>query len=368
MTASLADLSGPGLHDVLPSVAAAAGAPDFVDVLGLPRAPRYVVVLVDGLGAQLLQEHARSAPFLAGLAGVSGVRSGIPSTTATSLTSLGTGLLPGAHGVVGYTSRNPENGRRLNSLGWSDDVDPLAWQPHPTVLERMAAAGLPAVVVNDAAFETSGLTRCSQRGVPFHGVRSVWERQDVLLELVEETERVVVYGYESRLDHAGHRYGCTSPQWRDVLETIDAELAELRAELPSDTVLVVTADHGMIDLPREGRFDLDAEVGLRDDLTLVAGEARFRHLYTRAGAADDVAARWSEHLGERAIVRTQAGIEDWFGQIDDRVRPRIGDVVVAALGDFAVFSSADFAVEFHMAGFHGSISEAERAVPLLVAT
>lgn len=367
MAAPGTDLSGPGLQDVLPSVAAAAGAPGFVDVLGLPSAPRYVVVLVDGLGDHLLREHADAAPFLSELADVPGLRSGIPSTTATSLTSLGTGLLPGAHGVVGYTSRNPANGRRLNSLGWSDDVDPRAWQPHPTALERMAAAGLPAVVVNDAAFEASGLTLCSQRGVPFHGVRSVWERQDVLLDLVEEAERVVVYGYESRLDHAGHRYGCTSPQWREVLSAIDAELAELRAELPSDTVLLITADHGMIDLPPDGRFDLESVPALRDDVTLVAGEARFRHLYTRAGAAEEVAGRWREHLGERAVVRTQAGIEDWFGAIEDRVRPRIGDVVVAALGDFAVFSSADFAIELQMAGFHGSITEAERAVPLLIA-
>ena len=80
-----------------------------------------------------------------------------------------------------------------------------------------------------------------------------------------------------------------------------------------------------------------------------------------------LAERWRAELGDRAVVRTQDGIEDWFGPIEDRVRPRIGDVVVAALDDFAVFSSRDFAIEFHMVGFHGSITDVERSVPLLIA-
>ncbi|WP_374999387.1 alkaline phosphatase family protein [Aeromicrobium sp. CTD01-1L150] len=359
--------AGPGLHDVMVSVAAALGVPGFDDRLGLPGAPRYVVVLVDGLGADLLREHADAAPFLAALAGIPGVRSGIPSTTATSLTSLGTGLQAGQHGVVGYTSREPASGRRINALSWADDVDPLQWQPHTTVLERMVATGMAASVVNDAAFESSGLTLCSQRGVPFHGIGSVWERQDVVLDVVEETTRGLVYAYESRLDHTGHRYGCTSGQWRDMLTTIDHDLARLRAELPVDTVLLVTSDHGMVDLPDEGRFDMESVPSLRDDVTLIAGEARFRHVYTRSGAEQDVAGHWAEVLGERAVVRTQEGLEDWLGPIDERVRPRIGDVVVAALGDFAVFSSMDFAIEFKMAGFHGSITDAERNIPVLVA-
>lgn len=357
----------PGLHDVLPSVAASLGVTGFEDVLALPRSPRYVLFVVDGLGADLLDTHAELAPFLSGLERRDGVRSPVPSTTATSLTSLGTGREAGSHGVVGYTCREPASGRRLNSLAWSDDVDPLLWQPHPTVLGQVADAGVEAAVVNDAAFENSGLTLCGQRGAAFHGIESLWARTDTVLDVVEAMASGVVYAYESRLDHTGHRYGCGSAQWRETLATIDADLADLHAELPAGTTLIVTADHGMVDLPLEGRFDLEELPPLRDDVTLVAGEARFRHLYTRAGAEQDVAERWRAVLGERALVRTQDGLEDWFGPIEDRVRPRIGDVVVAALGDFAVFSSRDFAIELHMVGFHGSVTDVERSVPLLIA-
>ncbi len=365
---TLAGLGGRATIDqVMPSVAAALGAPGFTNTLGLPEAPRYVVFLVDGLGLELLREHADAAPFLSSLKNVEDVICGVPSTTSTSLTSLGTGLQAGMHGMVGYTSRVPGSGQRLNSLKWDQPVDPLIWQPHRTVLERVQDAGIAASSVNDAKFVDSGLTLCSQRGVPFHGIDSIWERLDVVIEVVESAPRAMTYAYESRLDHTGHAKGCQSEEWRTMLTTIDAELADLREELPRDTVLLVTADHGMIDLPATERFDIDSSPKLLDDVTLLAGEARFRHVYTRAGAAADVAARWQAELGDRALVRTQDGIEDWFGPIADDVRGRIGDVVVAALGDFAMFSSRDFAIEFKMTGFHGSISEAELRIPVLIA-
>lgn len=363
----ITQFGGRSLEMVFPSVGGALGLTGFDNVLGLPEADRYVVLLIDGLGYDLLRDCGDAAPFLSSLLVDEPMTCGVPSTTATSLTSLGTGLGAGRHGVVGYTSRVPGTTKRLNSLKWDQPIDPRSWQPHGTVLNAMIAAGIDASVVNEAKFAASGLTLCSQRDVPFHGVNSVWERLDVIIEAIEASARSVVYAYESRLDHTGHAKGCRSTEWLDMLTTIDGDLQRLREELPADTVLIVTADHGMIDLPPDGRFDVDEDRELLDDVILLAGEARFRHLHTRAGAAADVAARWSESLGERAIVRTQDGIEDWFGPIAPEVRPRIGDVLVASLGDFAVFSSKEFAIELKMTGFHGSVSAAEMQVPLLVA-
>ena len=354
------------LDELLPSVAGALGVPGFTDALGLPEAPRFVVMVLDGLGTSLLHEHAASAPFLASLPGIDDIVCGVPSTTVTSLTSLGTGLRAGEHGMVGYTSRVPATGERLNALLWDQPVVPEEWQPHRTVLELIQDAGVSAASVNHAKFAASGLTLCSQRGVPFHGVTSTWERLEVVVDVLESAPRGVVYAYESRLDHTGHANGCTSQEWRDALARVDSDMTALRDALPADTVLLVTADHGMVDLPQDDRFDLDAHPTLREDVVMVAGEARFRHLYTRAGSEDDVAKRWSHLLGDRAIVSTQNGLDDWFGPIAPEVRGRIGDVVVASLGDFTVFSSEDFAIEMMMFGFHGSVTEDELCIPLLV--
>lgn len=335
--------------------------------LGLPPAPRYVVVLVDGLGRDLLADNADCAPYLSGMLDGS-ITCGVPSTTVTSLTSLGTGLPPGSHGVVGYTSRIPGTSRVLNALKWNDGVDPLEWQPHPTVLQGLASQGVAVTVVNNARFEGTGLTVCSQRGVPYRGVGSVWERLEAVVDASEAGARSLVYTYESTLDHIGHERGSRSRAWRDRLRAVDADLRQLREALPADAALVVTADHGMVDLPAEDRFDVESASELLDDVVVFAGEARFRHLYVRPGSADDVAARWRDRCGDRALVvgRDEAERDGWFGTVDPVVRPRIGDVLVASNGTFGVFSSRWFAVEMKMTGFHGSLTATEMTVPLLV--
>ncbi|MBM9462657.1 alkaline phosphatase family protein [Aeromicrobium sp. YIM 150415] len=357
-----------GIHDLLGSVGTALGAEGFPSTIGLPAARGYVVLVVDGMGDILLRDHAELAPWLSGLASVEGVESAIPSTTSVSLTSLGTGLRPGVHGMAGYSCRVPGTRQVLNTLSWNADVDPREWQPHRAMPARLRDDGIAVSVVNESRFADSGLTLCSQRDVPFIGVDRPWERLEAVVEASQGPQRTFVYAYEGRLDHTGHGKGVDSPEWREILTTIDREIAELRAELPDDVVLVVTADHGMIDLPAENRFDVEEHPELLDAVQLFAGEARFRHLYTSTGAESEVAARWRDRLGDRAVVlEREVAAERWFGPLDPAVRGRFGDVVVASLGDFAVFSSRHFKVELSLRGFHGSITPAETRVPVLVA-
>lgn len=366
----LPDYAGRTLSRLLPSVGAAAGLAGWDDVFGLPPAARYVVLLVDGLGLRQLQRHRDTAPYLSSLlaGAVTDATCGLPSTTSTSLTSLGCGDPPGRHGVVGYTCKIPGTDRLLNTLKWDDEVDPRQWQPYPNMLERLDQAGVQTSVVNDAKFLGSGLTLCSQRGVDFHPISSVWERLDVLVEVCEAAARTITYGYESRLDHDGHEFGCTSDRWLERLASVDDELARTRDALPDDAALVVTADHGMVDLTPDTRLEVGDVSGMADDVVLLGGEARFRHLYVRSGAAGEVAARWREICGDRAVVviREEAEERGWFGPVDAAVRPRIGDVLVAALEGFGVFSKQAFPVEHKMVGFHGSLTDEEMLVPVLV--
>jgi len=355
------------LVELLPSVAAACGVPGYEDVLGLPPAGRWVVLLVDGLGAELLDAHAAAAPYLAGLRGRPPLTATVPSTTAASITTLGTGLPPGRHGVVGYTCRIPGTLSLLNALTWDDRVDPREWQPHPTVFGRVRARGAAATVVSRSSFVGSGLTLVSQRGAAYVGADSAWERIDCVAEAAEMPGSLT-YTYDSRLDHTGHEHGCESADWLDALRRIDTEAAALRAALPDDTGLVVTGDHGMLDVPDDERCDADTRPCLRDGVVLLGGEARFRHLWTETGAVDDVVATWREVLGERAwvVTRDEAEAAGWFGPVDAAVRPRIGEVLVASRGRSAVVASRQFAVETRMRGFHGSLTAAEMYVPLLV--
>jgi hypothetical protein len=359
------------LGDVLPAVAAAIGVEaGFGPIsLVLPEAQKYVVFLVDGLGYELLRDHPDDAPFLHSLLdGQAPATVGVPSTTATSLTSLGTALTPGTHGVVGYTSRIPGSDRLLNALQWDSDVDPRHWQPHPTAFARLAAAGVHTTVVNRRDFADSGLTVASSRGAEFVGADKIGERLAAVVG-ASAAAPSVTYMYDGDLDWTGHAYGVRSLQWRQELSMIDAAAEHLRETLPADTRIVVVADHGMVDSPPERRVDVDDHPELREGVALIGGEARFRHLYCRGGAVHGVAAAWREVLGERAevLTRDEALSRGWFGELTSDVRPRIGDVVVAARGDHAVLCRSAFPVEALLVGMHGSLTPAEMLIPVLVA-
>jgi hypothetical protein len=149
---------------------------------------------------------------------------------------------------------------------------------------------------------------------------------------------------------------------------VDAFAQRLREVIPADATLVVTADHGMVDVEAADRVDVDAEPELMDGVTLLGGEARFRHVYCRAGAVDDVVARWRERLGDEAVVmrREEAVAAGWFGTVRRDVEPRLGDVVVACMGDVAVVSSERFPFEARLVGLHGSLTAEEMYIPLLL--
>lgn len=359
------------LADLLPSVLGALGVEGLSDVVGLPPARGYCVLLVDGLGWLQLRAHPAAAPFLSSLPGRS-ITTPVPSTTATSITTLGTGLPPGRHGLVGYLSRIPGTLSLLNALEWDAGIDPASYQPYPDMFARARADGVFTRVVSKRRFAGSGLTRAALSGAPFRGADTIGERVDAVERAFDEAgdTPALIYAYESDLDSTGHRHGPRSGAWRHQLTAVDSFAQQLADVLPPDAALVVTGDHGMVDVTADDHIDVDATPGLAEDVVLIGGEPRFRHVYTAPGTADEVAGRWASALGSRALVRTrqQAVAAGWFGAVDDRVRDRIGDVVVAALGSHVLLVPSVWPREARMRGHHGSITDREMLVPCLVAT
>ena len=354
------------LAELLPSVLGALGVPGEQDLMGLPPSSRYCVLLVDGLGWNLLRAHPAQAPFLISLPGRA-ITAGTPTTTVTSLTSFGTGLPPGRHGVLGYTTRIPGTNELLNALKWHAGVDPASYQPHPTMFERAARAGVAVTVVGERKFRTSGLTIAGLRSPGFQGADTLGERVASAAEAAA-ADRSLVYVYDGDLDSTGHRAGCGSAAWRHQLTIIDRFAEELFEALPAGTVLVATADHGMVDVDAANRLDVDDLPALREGVALVAGEARFRHVYAEPGASTDVLTAWQAVLRDRASVlsREQAVDAGWFGAVEGRVMDRIGDVVASVGGDCAVEMRSVFPVEATLVGLHGALTADEMFVPLLI--
>ena len=375
---------GTGLGAVLPGAARALGVAVDRPAITLPSARSVCVVVIDGLGLRLLEEAAAQAPFLTALlvAGretreltarteLTELTVGCPSTTATSMGSFGTGLPPGQHGLLGYEVMDPDRGVLLNELKWDPGTDPLAWQPHPTVFQVLAADGVRVTRVGNPEFDDSGLTLAALRGGGFVGAKRLYSRVDIAVAALAPPGRSLVYLYWGDLDGAGHGHGWRSAQWTRELRHVDREIARLARRLPTGTVLVVTADHGMVDIPHGDRVDLAERPELAAGIRVLGGEARFAQAYCEPGRARAVAARLADAFGDRAWVRTRdEAIEDgWFGPVDDRVLPRLGDVLVAGIGSFALVDARSATPQvLRLIGQHGSLTADEQLVPLLVHT
>jgi hypothetical protein len=371
LPASLPALPGYGensLADLGASLLAALGLVREANPLRLRPADRVCVLVVDGLGWELLRGHQAAAPFLSELA-VSGrpLTAGFPAMTATSLASLGTGTPPGQHGVLGYLVAVPGEGRLLNTLRWDSRVDPVSWQPGPTIFERAAAAGIPGFHVAHPAVLRTGLSAAALRGAEGVAAGTLGALAAQAAAVLRRSDRALAFVYHGQLDSTGHVFGCSSDAWRYHLGQVDRLAEHLAGALPPGTALYVTADHGMVDVPPQDRTDADAVPGLRDGVALLGGDARSRHVYAEPGAAADVLAAWREVLGHRAWVvsRDEAIAEGWFGPVDPRVVPRIGDVVAASTGTSAIVATQAEPLESALIGMHGSLTLAEQAVPLL---
>jgi hypothetical protein len=344
------------------------------DPLGLTAAlggaRRVAVLLVDGLGADLVRTHADLAPTLAALATPAGDLSApCPSTTPVSLTTLGTGLPPGSHGVLGFVTAVPGEDRTLNHVQWADDPDPAVWMSRRSVFEQAADAGVEVAAVAPYAFRGSGLSNAAYRGARYTGTVGAGDLTAVLLESLAAAPRTLVYGYTAELDLTGHVRGVDSASWRAQLALVDRLVEQVVDGLPDDAALLVTADHGMLDVPPGTRLDLDATPELTEGVRLLAGEPRARYLHAVPGAEADLLARWREVIGDRAWVagRDEAIASGVFGPVDDDLAGRIGDVVALARGTWALTATEREPGPSRLVGYHGSLTATELAIPMLAA-
>ncbi|MGH3582026.1 MAG: alkaline phosphatase family protein [Mycobacterium sp.] len=367
------------LADLLPSVLGVLGVPGERDRvgLGLDGVRRVAVLLVDGMGAELVAARRDAAPFLDGIANRT-LTAGFPSTTAASLASLGTGVPSGEHGIVGYLLAVPGHERMMNPLKWRlmgqgpkvdllKEIVPEQFQRVTTVFERAAADGVTVTQVAPMYQAGSGLTRAALRGGEFRPTFSAGDLVDGVLTALGGGDRTLVYAYHGDLDMTGHVRGPGSEAWALELAHSDLTVRAIAERLPADAALVVTADHGMVQV--ESPVDFDREPLLQNGVRGLGGEPRARHVYTEQGAGPDVAAAWRDRLGADFTVLTRLEVtgEGWFGPtVEPEVAPRIGDVVVVPTGNRAITRSGAEPLQSSLVGHHGSLTPAEMIVPLYV--
>lgn len=365
------------LADLVPSVLAVLGVAGETDRVGLALdgVRKIAVLLIDGMGTELVAARREVAPFLAEQPGRS-LTAGFPSTTAASLASLGTGVPAGEHGIVGYLLAVPGHDRLMNPLKWRlmgqgpkvdllKEVVPEQFQPVTTAFERAAVDGVSVTQVAPMYQAGSGLTRAALRGGEFRPTFSSGDLVDGVIGALSSGDRCLVYAYHGDLDMTGHVRGPASESWALELAQIDLTIRLIAERLPPDAALIVTADHGMVQV--DDPVDFDTRPELQAGVRRLGGEPRARHVYTEPGAESDVASVWRELLGPDFTVLTRAEVigHGWMGPtVHPRVAPRIGDVMVVSNADRAVTRSAAEPLQSQLIGHHGSLTAAEMLVPL----
>ena len=323
-------------------------------------ATQLVLLVIDGLGFDQLRDRRRLVPTLAGMQG-GAISTVAPSTTATALSSLALGCPPGEHGVVGY---------RINVRG--DVLNVLRWQtPHgdarnvirPDEIQgRPAFGGHHPAVVTRAEFSGSGFTAAHMSDVRFHGWRVTSTMVTAIGRLLRAGESFV-YAYYDGVDKVAHEFGLGEHYDAELVAT-DRLVDDVAAVLPSGAVLVVTSDHGQVQVG-------DAVVPVHEDVMagveLLSGEGRFRWLHARPGRAGEVVDAARARHGSQAWVRTRDQViaDEWFGpKVSDAAAGRFGDVVLAAHAPVAFADPADTG-PYHLQSRHGSLTADEMRVPLL---
>ena len=371
----------PGLASLTQSILSGLGAEGFRNPFGLAPSPATCLLLIDGLGQHLLQEHARHAPFLASLMRPEGVfRVGFPATTASSLAALASGLGSGAHGIVGC-SFALDAGSEFSPLSWTCAPfasERLVTAPPPpeqfivpqTAWEQAAEQGVRISTVMSARFADSPYTRAIYKGAQILGAPGYEAYPALVRQALTLDAASFCFAYFGDLDFVGHLCGPGSEQWLVQLRNADRLAESIYRQLPAGAQLLVTADHGMLALDSAAVVDFDREPGLREDVLALAGDIRARHVYTGGLHQDRVQERWRGRLGDGYQVLSKADAigSGLFGAVVlSQAEARIGDLIVIPTGAGGIIRSEMERDASRWQGHHGALTDADQLVPLLMA-
>ncbi len=325
-------------------------------------ARQVVLLVVDGLGWEQLQQRAALAPTLAAMSG-GPITTVAPSTTATALTSITTGLTPGEHGIVGY--RMEVGGEVLNVLRWSTGHGDCRRQIEPAITQPFEPfMGEKVPVVSKAELEHSAFSESHLRGGEPAGWRVASSLPVIVGDLLRRGDRFV-YAYYDGVDKIAHERGF-GPFYDAELRAVDQLVAGLQAALPPGAVLLVTADHGQVDV---GERLVTPHADVLRLCRRQSGEGRFRWLHARPGAHADLLAAATQHHGAQAWVHSRDELigAGWFGPtVSAPVAARYGDVALVAHEPISFDDPADSG-PYPLVCRHGSLTSAEMLVPLLAA-
>ncbi|KKC44637.1 MULTISPECIES: alkaline phosphatase family protein [Acinetobacter] len=347
--------------------------------VNLPQSKHYVLCLIDGLAYQSFLEHKTSTSFLSTCNKVSSLRSGFPSTTASCLTSLATGLDAIEHGIVGAAFQHNE--RYFSSLRWcyltsneskhKENIIPSITIPYG-IWDCLKEHNINVNAIIPIDISTSVFTSKVFSAAKIYGYKDFSEVTSIVEEVVKREERSFTYIYFGNLDLIGHIFGVDSQKWKDEYLYLDSCIKKIHRSLIEKSTLLVTADHGMVNMNKNNMIDFNAIPALTEQTNLICGDIRARHIYLKPAFRDNILIdNWNEHLGNNFLIlkKEEAIKTGLFGvNRNEENEGRIGDLIVISKGQYGLIDSSSIFDQYQSSwiGHHGANSEKEQLIPLLI--
>lgn len=354
------------LSDVLTSAAAATeGQPN---ALQLSAVESGIVILVDGLGWHNLRTAGGHSRFLNSLAeGSKATNTVLPSTTAAALTSLATGLQPNQHGIIGYRVLDRSSGSDKNLLsGWTSFDESSGWRVGETLSESRQRAGASTHFVGPAAYAKSGFTNVIMPSATYVAADRIADRFKSARELLR-VGPTLVYLYVPELDQTAHAFGAASSRWLMLIEELDGLVREFAAGIPRGVGVILTADHGIVDVSSSAHIHLE-RAGI-SGIRHYGGDTRCGFMYLEdASTIADARAKLTDFCGSAVTIAPPSELIEagWMKPYAEAAARLVPDLVLLANKDVAIyhreFSSGK---SYSMVGHHGSWSATELQIPLL---
>jgi len=333
--------------------------------LHLPKRGSVCVLLIDGLGCANLASAGGHARFLNSLPATK-ISCGYPATTSSSLTSLATGLSVSETGFIGYQVFDRSTKTSLNLLsGWESIEQAKLFQQHPTISELSKSGNIEFDVVSPEIYKDSGFTAATMRSAKFHGVNKVGDRFKEAQRLLREPGSRVVYLYVPELDQIAHGWGCESTKWLNALEELDCYIRGFVTSISKNVGLLITADHGVIDVAKEDHVYIDEHFE-KDLFDFVGGDTRGLFLYCKENI-NSIRAELEKHYEHSCYITTPREIIAAGYWSESEAIKRFGpELILLAKKNVALYHRGFAkAKSLNMVGHHGSITNAELSIPLI---
>jgi len=382
-----ADYQGGGIVNLMTSISLGLGAEPgpyaparLLDADEIGAARQVVLLVVDGLGELFF----RTDPGELAGAHRGALSSVFPSATAAAVSSFFTGVAPQQHAVTGWHLYLRELGMVVKSLpfvprfGGASLTDwgrsPELMLRRPSLFPRLDCEVRQVAPQQIVASPYNRLATGNAVTYAFDDFQQCCRHIAQLACLGDHSSRrrQFISAYWPQLDSLAHQHGIDSTAVRKHWRELRSGITELARELAgSDSLLLVTADHGFIDTRPESVVELADHPNLAECLSLpLCGEPRAAFAYVRPGRCRDFEQYVQEVLGNAFELHASEALlaAGWFGlgTPAPELHQRIGDYVLIPRGDQVIHESlGDERGWPGMIGVHGGCSEAEMLVPLL---